>query len=110
MRVLFCLSIYVPVLLSCLRQDQVKYDADNPRQSDAAEFDNSKIEAHTANAEDQDDCDNRQIARLHEICSSSDQGVDANDGNSTKKQNHDAAHNGDRYGIQKASKFADEGK
>ena len=93
-----------------MRKNQVENNPDNPCQSDAAELDHSQIEAHSANTEDQDDGNNCQVARLHEVCSGSDQGVDTNDGNGTKKQNHDAAHNGYRYGIQKASQFADEGK
>ena len=47
---------------------------------------------------------------MHEVCAGSDQGVDANDGNRTEKQNHDATHNRYRYGIQEAPQFADEGK
>ena len=99
MRVLFLLGLFVLRLVSSLWKNQVENNPYNSCQSDAAEFDNSQIEVHAANTEDQDNGNNGQVARLHEVCSGSDQSVDANDGNRTEKQNHDAAHNGYRYGI-----------
>ena len=102
MRVLFWLGLFVSCLISSLRKNQVENNPDNPCQSDAAELDNCQVEAHAANTEDQNDSNNRQVAWLHEVCAGSDQGVDTNDGNRTEKQNHDATHNGYRYGIQEA--------
>ena len=65
MRVLFLLGLFVSRLVSSLWKNQIENNPYNPCQSDAAELDNRKVEAHPANTEDQNDSNNCQVAWLH---------------------------------------------
>ena len=72
-------------------QDQVEADGDNAAQGDALEAHAAVTDDHAANAEDQGDGDDDQVARLAQIDLVADQGIQADHGDRTGIQVRTAA-------------------
>jgi hypothetical protein len=92
------------------RQNQVEQDPQDTGKADAAQGEFTIRKHHAADAADQDQGHNGQIAGLREVFSGLDQGVEADNGDGTEKQQHDPAHHRYRDGLEQGAHLADKGQ